>query len=62
MSLQELILKRAYDSDSDDILNDFYIPILSNSVRYRRLAGFFSSSSLAVAANKWSSKKRYVHV
>ncbi len=50
MNLQELTLKRSYDSDADDILNDFYIPALSASVSYDRLAGFFSSSSLAVAA------------
>lgn len=50
MSLKDLDLKKAYDSDVDDVLNDFYIPALSNSVKYKRLAGFFSSSSLAVAA------------
>lgn len=50
MTLRDLQLKPAYDSDEDDILNDFYIPALSNSVLYQRLAGFFSSSVLAVAA------------
>lgn len=50
MSLKDLHLRNAYDSDFDDILNDFYIPALSNSIKYKRLAGFFSSSSLAVAA------------
>lgn len=50
MNLREVNLKKSYDSDTDDILHDFYIPILSNSVYYKRLAGFFSSSSLAVAA------------
>jgi hypothetical protein len=50
MNLKDLDLKKAYDSDVDDVLNDFYIPALSNSIRYKRLAGFFSSSSLAVAA------------
>jgi len=50
MNLKNLDLKKAYDSDSDDILSDFYIPALSNSIKYRRLAGFFSSTSLAVAA------------
>lgn len=49
-SLRDLNLKRAYDSDSDDMLDDFFIPALSSSVRYRRLAGFFSSTALAVAA------------
>ena len=50
MGLKELNLKESYDSDKDDLLNDFYIPVLSNSIFYKRIAGFFSSSSLAVAA------------
>lgn len=50
MDLEGLGLKEAYDSDEDDILNDFYIPALSNSISYKRMAGFFSSSSLAVSA------------
>jgi superfamily II DNA or RNA helicase len=43
-------LKRAYDSDIDNIVGDFYSPALSVSVEYSRLTGFFSSTSLAVAA------------
>lgn len=43
-------LKKSYDSDVDDLINDFYIPILSDSIKYYRLAGFFSSTSLAIAA------------
>ncbi len=35
---------------ADDRLSAFYVPALSCSVRYDRLAGFFSSSALAVAA------------
>lgn len=50
MDLKDVPLKPAYDSDEDSILNDFYIPALSNSLNYQRLAGFFSSSALAVAA------------
>jgi len=50
MNFKDLKLKKSYDSDSDDILKDFYIPVLSNAVSYKRLAGYFSSSSLAVAA------------
>ena len=50
MSLRDLSLKYVYDSDQDDILNEFYIPALSESKLYRRLAGSFSSSALAVAA------------
>lgn len=50
MGLNELNLKLSYDSDVDDILNSFYIPVLSNSIIYKRIVGFFSSSSLAIAA------------
>ncbi|HEV2139162.1 MAG TPA: DEAD/DEAH box helicase family protein [Nitrososphaerales archaeon] len=50
MSLRDLHLKSSYDSDEDDILQQFYVPVLSNSIKYKRLAGFFSSTALAVAA------------
>lgn len=50
MSLRDLDIKKFYDSDSDDILNSFYVPALSVSSKYQRLAGFFSSSTLAIAA------------
>ena len=44
-------LKSGYDSGmNDDILNDFYIPVLKKAVSYKRIAGFFSSSSLSIAA------------
>ena len=39
-----------YYSSSDNPLKDFYIPALSASIQYDRSAGFFSSTSLAVAA------------
>ncbi|MCX6818518.1 MAG: DEAD/DEAH box helicase family protein [Candidatus Aenigmarchaeota archaeon] len=50
MSLKEVKLKAAYYSDSDDILRDFYIPVLSESTLYKRIAGYFSSNSFAIAA------------
>lgn len=50
MTYKEIELKKTYSSDDDDILNDFYIPILKESNEYCRLAGFFSSTSLAIAA------------
>jgi hypothetical protein len=55
MNLKQITLKKSYSSDYDDILNDFYIPALEASVKYFRLAGFFSSTSLAVAARGISS-------
>ncbi len=50
MSLKEKKFKHAYDSDEDNVLEKFFIPALSEATEYLRLAGFFSSSSLAVAA------------
>lgn len=50
MGLKDLGLKAFYDSDSDDLLHDFYVPVLGEAVRYERLAGFFSSKVLASAA------------
>lgn len=50
MSLKNLDIKISYNSDEDDILNNFYVPALSESVRYKRIGGFFSSSSFALAA------------
>ena len=45
-----LPLKISYDSGTDNILCDFYIPVLSLANKYDRIAGFFSSSALAIAA------------
>jgi len=50
MSFKEIDLKRKYDSDEDDVLNEFYIPVLKKAKLYRRLAGFYSSTALAVAS------------
>ena len=50
VTLTDLKLKKSYDSDSDNIIEGFYIPALSNSSSYKRLTGFFSSTCLAVAA------------
>jgi len=37
-----------------DILHDFYLPALSRSIRYDRMAGYFRSSSLAAASQGFS--------
>ena len=50
MSFKKLKIKPAYDSREDDIVSSFYVPALSLAKEYFRLCGFFSSSSLAVAA------------
>lgn len=43
------------DGSQVDILREFYVPALSRSVEYLRVAGFFTSSSLAVASQGFSS-------
>jgi len=50
LNFRDLSLKVAYDSEQDSILHDFYIPVLSHARKYYRLAGFFSSTVLSVAA------------
>lgn len=47
MSFKELDIKREYRSFKNDIIKEFYIPTLRESVLYRRAVGFFSSSALA---------------
>mgnify|MGYP001571031905 CR=1 FL=1 len=37
-SFDELDIKIDYDSDEDDILHDFFIPLLANSKKYKSLA------------------------
>jgi len=50
MSFRDLDIKKSYNSEKDDILNDFYIPALQNAIQYKRVAGYFSSSSFYIAA------------
>ena len=39
-----------YDSKINNIATEFFIPALRESTTYRRIAGFFSSTSLSLAA------------
>ena len=47
-SLRDLNLKKSYDPsiDGSDVINDFYIPCLSASIRYDRCSAYFSSAVL----------------
>lgn len=49
-NFRELSLESGYDSDTDDIVNEFYLPVLSNSKSYDRITGFFRSSSFAISS------------
>ncbi|MEX1029112.1 MAG: DEAD/DEAH box helicase family protein [Paenibacillaceae bacterium] len=46
MRFRDLSIKKEYRSFSDDIVNNFYIPLLDKAVLYQRAVGFFSSSAL----------------
>lgn len=47
MSFLELRLKTEYRSRRDNVIKDFYNPVLTHAVLYKRAVGFFSSSALA---------------
>ena len=50
MSLRALNIKKTYNTEEDNILEDFYIKALSNAIEYRRNTFTFSSHLLAYAA------------
>ena len=50
MNLPELRLRLSYRTGRDDLVKDFFNPCLESSVLYRRAAGYFTSSGLALAA------------
>lgn len=49
MSLKSIKIKSTYRSSKDNILNDFYIPVLEKMKSYDRAVGYFSSSLLIYA-------------
>ena len=46
MSFQDIELKPEYRSRLDNVIRDFYNPVLKQAITYRRAVGFFSSSAL----------------
>ena len=46
MSFKQQNIKTEYRSLIDNVIKEFYIPLLKESLMYRRAVGFFSSSSL----------------
>lgn len=51
MSLIDLDISSSYETNNEvNVLEDFYIPVLSSSVSYDRLSGYYSSSSIGVCA------------
>ena len=41
MSLSDLRLKLSYNNQEDDIVKDFLLPALKESIEYNRAVGFF---------------------
>ena len=50
MSLKTLNLDPYYNSDNKSLIKSFYIPVLSESILYKRSGAYFSSNSLAIAS------------
>jgi superfamily II DNA or RNA helicase len=48
--LRDLTLRAVYRSEADNILTDFYLPVLTRAKRYDRAVGFFSAATLTHAA------------
>lgn len=49
--LRQLNVKAVYNSEDDNILEDLYIPALSNSVSYDRAVGYWDAKMLTSAAS-----------
>jgi len=47
LTLRDLSLKQEYRSDRDDVVSEFFIPCLTNSIQYDRTIEFISVKSLS---------------
>ena len=50
MSFKDLNLGSTYNSSRNNLVEDFYIPVLSEAKSYDRVTGYFDSASLVLAA------------
>ena len=46
MGYEHLTILRGYKTNKNDIVQEFYLPVLKESVLYKRAVGFFSSTAL----------------
>lgn len=53
--IERLNLKRVYSSSSDNLLSDFYNPVLEHTLTYDRISGYFSPTVFSVCAKGLSS-------
>jgi len=54
-NLSNVAIKSIYSTSQDDLMQDFYVPCLSNSTHYDRIAGYFSSAIFSLAPMALSS-------
>jgi len=50
MPFRDIEVALSYETGRDDPVNEFYVPLLAKAISYDRIAGFFTSASLAIAA------------
>jgi superfamily II DNA or RNA helicase len=50
LNLQEIYIQDHYRSDRNDLIQDFYVPCLSQTTFYCRAVGYFSSTSIVAVA------------
>jgi len=50
LSFKDIDIALSYETGQDDPVNEFYVPLLAEAKYYDRIAGFFTSASLAIAA------------
>ena len=63
--LRALSLESSYRSDKHNLLTDFYLPCLEESIQYSRAVGYFTRRTLSAAAkglNKFIGRKGYVRL
>jgi superfamily II DNA or RNA helicase len=53
--IEKLKLKKVYSSSNDNLLRDFYNPVLEQATKYDRITGYFSPTVFAVCAKGLSS-------
>ena len=51
MSFKDVEIKQEYRSFNDNMVEDFYYPLLSKAKLYERAVGFFSSTALIEISN-----------
>ena len=47
MSFADIEIKKSYKTNSSNIVQDFYLPVLSEACLYKRAVGFFTSVLLS---------------